>query len=99
MLLRAVIQNGTFNGVQILSPESMSEMKTLQFGSSEQCLSFYFDNINGKRILGHSGGEAGATAEMYYDTNTNVGVIVFSNLEDAPLDNVMTLLFNYGEKP
>lgn len=97
--LRTVIQNGTFNGVQILSPESMSEMKTLQFGSSEQCLSFYFDNINGKRILGHSGGEAGATAEMYYDTNTNVGVIVFSNVEDAPLDNVMTLLFNYGEKP
>jgi hypothetical protein len=48
--------------------------------------------------LGHSGGEKGATAEMYYDTNTNVGVIVFSNEEDAPLDDVITLLFNYGEK-
>lgn len=96
--LRVVIQNGTLNGVQILSMASMSEMKTLQFGSSEQCLSFYYENINGKRILGHSGGEKGATAEMYYDTNTNVGVIVFSNEEDAPLDNIMTLLFGYGEK-
>jgi CubicO group peptidase (beta-lactamase class C family) len=96
--LRMVMLNGSFNGVQILSAASMATMKTLQFGSTEQCLAFYYETIKGRRILGHSGGEKGATAEMYYDTNTNVGVIVFSNEEDAALDNILTLLFNYGEK-
>lgn len=96
--LRMVIQDGTFNGTEILSKSSMSIMKTPQYGSPDQCLSFYYEEINGKRILGHSGGEKGATAEMYYDPNTNVGIIVFSNEEDAYLENIMTLLLNYGEK-
>lgn len=72
-------------------------MKTLQFGSAEQCLSFYYETINGKRVLGHSGDEKGATTEMYYDTSTNIGVIVFNNDDDAVLDNILTLLFKYGE--
>lgn len=96
--LRMVIQNGNFYGTQILSTATMTTIKTLQFGSPDQCLSFYYETINGKRVLGHSGGEKGATAEMYYDTNTNVGVIVFSNEEDAELDNILSLLLNYGEK-
>ncbi len=96
--LRMVILNGSFNNAQILSQASMTAMKTLQFESEEQCLSFYYDTINGRTIMGHSGGEKGVTAEMYYDTNTNVGVIVFSNIEDANLDDVISLLFNYGDK-
>jgi CubicO group peptidase (beta-lactamase class C family) len=95
--LRMVILNGSFNNVQILSQASMATMKTLQFGSSEFCLSFYYDTINDKRVLGHSGGEKGVTAEMFYNPNNNVGVIVFSNEEDAELDNIVSLLFNYGE--
>lgn len=96
--LRFFIQNGrTLDGVQLLSTTSTAMMKTLQFGSAEQCLSFYYETINGKRVLGHSGGEKGATTEMYYDTSTNIGVIVFNNDDDAVLDNILTLLFKYGE--
>lgn len=98
LFLRTVVQNGTFNGTNILSTASMSEMKTLQFGSADQCLSFYYENINGKNVLGHGGGEKGTTTEMYFDTNTNIGVIVFNNDDDAELDNIVSLLFNYGEK-
>jgi CubicO group peptidase (beta-lactamase class C family) len=96
--LRMVIQNGSFNGTQVLSDASMTTMKTLQFGGAEFCLSFYYDEVKGRKVLGHNGGEKGATAEMFYDTNNNVGVIVFSNEEDAELDNIVSLLFNYGEK-
>ncbi|MBX7243828.1 MAG: beta-lactamase family protein [Bacteroidia bacterium] len=96
--LRAVILNGKLEGVQILSPASMTMMKTLQFGSPDQCLSFYYETINGERFLGHSGGEKGVTAYMFYYTNTNIGAIVFCNEEDAELDNIFTLLMNYGEK-
>jgi CubicO group peptidase (beta-lactamase class C family) len=96
--LRMVILNGSFNNIQILNPSTMAAMKTLQFGSTEFCLSFYYDTMNGRKVLGHSGGEKGVTAEMFYDTNNNVGVMVFCNDEDAPLDNILTSLFAYGEK-
>lgn len=96
--LRAIIQNGTLNNTQILTSSSVVEMKTLQFGSTTQCLSFYFEEFNGKNYLGHSGGEKGATAEMYFDTNTNVGIIVFNNDDDAELDSIISLLFNFGGK-
>lgn len=96
--LRMVIQNGNYNNTQVLSQASMAEMKTLQLGSTEFCLSFYYDTVNGRTVLGHSGGEKGVTAEMFYDTTNNVGVIVFSNEEDAELENIVTLLFNYGDK-
>ena len=96
--LRAIILDGTLDGAQLLTASSMAEMKTLQFGSNEQCLSFYFETINNKEYLGHSGGELGTTAEMYFDLNSKVGAIAFSNEEDAPLDNIMSLLFSYGEK-
>jgi CubicO group peptidase (beta-lactamase class C family) len=95
--LRAIIQNGTHNGTQILSASSIAEMETLQFGSAEQCLSFYYDSINGKSVLGHTGGEKGATTAMYYDPSTNIGVIIFNNNDDAALDDMITLLFNYAE--
>ncbi len=98
IFLRMVMLNGSVNNIQILSQPTMTEMKTLQFGSTEFCLSFYYDTVKGKKVLGHSGGEKGVTAEMFYDTNTNVGVIVFSNEEDAELENTVSLLFNYGEK-
>ncbi|MDX1913858.1 MAG: serine hydrolase domain-containing protein [Saprospiraceae bacterium] len=97
IFLRTIILNGTFNGTQILSPSSMNAMKALQFGSNEQCLSFYYETIGGKTLLGHSGGVKGVTADMYYDTNTNIGIIVFSNDEDAPLDNIISLMINYAE--
>lgn len=97
-LLRVFIQDGTLDGVQVLSAESTALMKTLQFGSADQCLSLYYETINGKRMLGHSGGEKGATAEMYFDPNVDTGVIVFNNDDDAALDNIVTLLFNYAEK-
>lgn len=96
--LRMVILNGKFNNTQILYPESMTAMKTLQFGSTEFCLSFYYDIFNGRKVLGHSGGEKGVTTEMFYDPNNNVGVIVFNNEEDTDLENILSLLFNYGEK-
>jgi CubicO group peptidase (beta-lactamase class C family) len=95
--LRMVILNGSFNTTEILSQASMTTMKTLQFGSEEFGLSFYYDAVGGRRVLGHSGGEKGVTTEMFYDTDTNIGVIVFSNEEDAELEDVVSLLFNYGD--
>jgi CubicO group peptidase (beta-lactamase class C family) len=93
-----VIQDGSLDGKQILSQATMTEMKTLQFGSSTQCLSFYYDTMSGRKVLGHSGGEKGVTTAMYYNPSNKVGVIVFCNEEDANLENIISLLFDYGDK-
>ena len=94
--LRVFIQEGSLNGIRILSTTGIKEMKKLQFGSSEQCLAFYYDEIDGRLVLGHNGGEKGVTTEMFYDPSTNVGVIVFNNDDDADLLNILALLFSYG---
>jgi CubicO group peptidase (beta-lactamase class C family) len=96
--LRMVMLNGYFNNTQILSQASMTEMKTLQFGSAEFGLAFHYVTIDGKEFLGHSGGEMGVNTGMYYDQNNNVGVIIFNNDDDADLINVFLLLYSYGEK-
>ena len=98
IFLRAIIQGGTFMGRQILQSSSMDEMKKLEVGSTEQCLSFYYETIKDKKYLGHSGGEMGVTTEMYFDPHTGLGVVVLCNDEDADLENIMALLFHYGEK-
>ncbi len=96
--LRAIIGNGTLNGVQILSPASMTTMRTLQYGDTNQCLSFFYDTSTDRKLLGHTGGEKGVTSEMFYDVNTNVGVIIFANDEDAKIGTMSSLLYSYGEK-
>jgi CubicO group peptidase (beta-lactamase class C family) len=98
IFLRMVIQKGSFNGKQILSQATITEMETLQFGSDIQGLSFFYDTINGSKVLGHTGGEQGVTTMMFYNPSNKVGVIVFCNQEDADLDSITSLLFDYGDK-
>ncbi len=96
IFLRMVIQKGSFNGKQIVSQATINEMRTLQFGSNTQGLSFFYEA--GNKLFGHTGGEKGVTTEMFYDVNTNVGVIIFANEEDAKLSTISSLLYSYGEK-
>jgi len=36
--------------------------------------------------------------QLLCNNSNNVGVMVFSNEEDTELENIVSLLFNYGEK-
>ena len=94
--LRAIILGGTFEGTQILSSATVNQIKTEQFGSQEQCLSFYYTTLNGKDYLGHNGGEAGVTTDMLWDPETGIGAIAFNNDDDTNLDNVMQYLLEFG---
>ncbi len=98
IFLRMIMQKGTFNGKQILSQATIAEMETLQFGTPTQGLSFFYETGSGRKLLGHTGGEQGVTTEMFYDVNTRVGVMIFSNEEDARLGTISSLLYEYGEK-
>lgn len=96
--LRAIIQGGTFQGTQILTSSTINLMETEQFGSQEQCLTFYYTTLNGTDYLGHSGGEMGVTTEMLWDMETGIGAIAFNNDDDTNLENVMLYLLEYGKR-
>ena len=96
--LRACINGGSLGNARILSAESLSAMSNLQFGATNQALAFYYANIGEKRVLGHDGGEKGSTTALFFAPQSNVGVIVFNSDDDAPLERIIGLLFNYGER-
>jgi CubicO group peptidase (beta-lactamase class C family) len=57
----------------------------------------YYREIGNLNLLGHSGGEQGATSDMVFDPNTNVGAIVFSNTTSiSDIDLIVNSLIQYG---
>lgn len=95
--LMAFATGGSYNGNQILKPATSDLIKTLQFGSDEQALAFYYITINGKRVIGHNGSEMGVTTEMYLDPIRNTGVIILNNNDETNLERSLSLLFNYAD--
>ena len=100
--LRMLMLDGKLNSVQILRPETIQLMRNptvgfqrgslfLQFG-----LGMYYTDIKGKILYGHGGGEQGTSTEMYYDLNSKVGVIIFTNTTNANLNLITYSLYKYG---
>lgn len=83
--LRAFVNDGQSQGVRILSAASVAEMRRLQIPQldSAQGLMWYYDTLNGQRVLGHDGGETGVNTLMFYRPADGVGVLVFSNTSAA----------------
>jgi CubicO group peptidase (beta-lactamase class C family) len=96
VFLRAIIGGGSYAGVTLLSPVTVAEMKSLQMGSSSQCMAFYYDTYDGIDVLGHNGGEMGVSTDMFMNPENNVGAIVFNNDDDTDLRKVVALLLRYG---
>jgi CubicO group peptidase (beta-lactamase class C family) len=99
--LLAVQNDGSYGGVQILSPAAMAEMKTVQFPgiNPEQGLAFYYWNVDGMTLLGHDGGDPGVVTDMYYRPADNVGVILLANgpAQLAPYYDVFQELFAFAD--
>lgn len=100
--LIAVMQDGSFNGQQLLSGASINEMLTPQIPSLDatQGLNWYQEEIyltggGTVQVWGHNGGESGVSTDMYINPNNNIGVAVLSNGEGDNL-NVIDELYNYA---
>ncbi len=96
--LSAIAIDGSFNGNIILSPQTVNIIKAPQFSSSKQALTFYYIYVNGQRVIGHSGSEMGVTTEMYYNSESNTGVIVLNNDDEINLNKIVSLLFTYANE-
>jgi CubicO group peptidase (beta-lactamase class C family) len=79
----AHLQNGMYNGAQILRPETAHNMHTRQFGMHPQlngmCLGFYEETRNGHRIIGHGGDTVYFHSDMHLMVDDGVGLFVSYN--------------------
>jgi CubicO group peptidase (beta-lactamase class C family) len=79
----AHLQNGTYEGAQILTPETAKLMHARQRGKSDEtdamCLGFYEESRNGHRIIGHGGDTNWFHSDLHLIPDANVGFFVSYN--------------------
>ena len=79
----AHLQNGTYEGAQILTPETTKLMHARQRGKSDEtdgmALGFYEESRNGHRIIGHGGDTNWFHSDLHLIPDANVGFFVSYN--------------------
>jgi CubicO group peptidase (beta-lactamase class C family) len=79
----AHLGNGTFDGAQILKPETIKEMQTPQGlplpGMNDMALGFYEESRNGHHIIGHAGDTEGFHSDLHLILDQGVGIFMSFN--------------------
>lgn len=75
------MNNGTYNGKNIISYESEMEMRKVPKGNRNYALAMahYYDMIEGVEMLGMSGGAHGIHSGMYFNPKEKYGFVVICN--------------------
>lgn len=100
--LRMLINNGTFEGTQIIGSETLALMqqKTLSLVRGglafDLGLGMYYYNFKGTILYGHGGGDQGITSTMAYDIEKKVGVIFVTNTTLINPDLIVYSLYKFG---
>jgi CubicO group peptidase (beta-lactamase class C family) len=93
-----LIQQGTYNGVKILNPQTVDLMKKPVFANGAFGLGLILD-FNGGGFVGHSGGERGVETGMFYNEASKTGFIAFTNTSASSPDEmpiVAAMLLKYA---
>ena len=77
-LLLPQLNGGRYNGVEILSEESIAEMRRPQFGGNSG-LDFGLRDHDGSTLIMHGGGVPGYSTKFILDVDSKVGVYVAAN--------------------
>lgn len=82
-LMIAHLQNGKYENVQILKPETAEMMHSRQFANlpdmNGMCLGFYEETRNGHRIIGHAGDTDYFHSDLHLMPDTQLGFFVSYN--------------------
>jgi CubicO group peptidase (beta-lactamase class C family) len=83
--LAAYANGGTLDAARILDQSTVDQMLTVQFPAVDptQGLIWYYDSIGGRTVVGHNGGDYGASTDMFFDPATGDGVVVLVNVDDS----------------
>ena len=95
----AHLQDGKFNDVQILRPETAKTMHARQFGLHQalngMCLGFYEETRNGHRIIGHGGDTVFFHSDLHLVLDSGVGFFVSYNSRGKGEISPRTALWNH----
>jgi CubicO group peptidase (beta-lactamase class C family) len=85
--------DGNFNGVQILEPETINLIRSSQipFIDPTQGLVWY-SYEDGGTWWGHSGGDSGVSTDMYFNEDTQTGIIVLANSDNSHIQILNELI-------
>jgi CubicO group peptidase (beta-lactamase class C family) len=107
-MLGMFIQDGTYQGKQILKKETVQYMKQKSnvsgsIGSSETCsnaLWLYEKNLlpGYAEVMGHDGSDAGISTYAYFNPETGVGYVLLTNADQDGSGNVDKQSTNIGSK-
>ncbi|HSG67399.1 MAG TPA: serine hydrolase [Bacteroidales bacterium] len=97
-----LLNEGSYKGMQILSPEAVSTMATVQdpnwstaYGTAGLGL-FMREDLGDRVVWGHNGGSgAGYAAHMYFCDDENTGVVITTNSEQY-MPVLVEYLFDYA---
>lgn len=82
-LMIAHLENGTYEGTQILRPETVQMMHSRQFGTlpnmNAMALGFYEETRNGHRIIGHAGDTQYFHSDLHLIPDAGVGFFISYN--------------------
>jgi CubicO group peptidase (beta-lactamase class C family) len=80
-LLGVILSDGAPGGVRILSPASVALLQRRLVPSIDpvQGVLWYWDEIDGRAVIGHEGGEVGISTAVWADPATGDGVVVLLN--------------------
>ena len=96
--LNAIMNGGSYNGYQLLKPETAKTMYTPQT-SLDPTMGFHMSlEEESLGLWGHNGGEEGTSTDVVFDPVTKIGVIVFTNMSDVDLQSVYVKAFELGKK-
>lgn len=104
-MLGMFIQDGTYQGKQILQKETVQYMKQKSevSGGSETCsnaLWLYESNLlpGYAEVLGHDGSDAGISTYAYFNPETGVGYVLLTNADQDGSGSVDKQSTNIGSK-
>ena len=98
--MSSFINNGMYNGIEILKSETIELIKTVHYPdvAYDQGLIWYYRNLNGRTIFGHSGGDIGSATEMLISFSNNLGVVLLSNAGHGGMGQIGNAVFEYAEE-
>ncbi len=81
--LRCFMNGGSYNGVRLLSEETVNEMFTLHYpqAGSDHGLCWVQYDIGGVAYWGHSGGDPGVSTAFFFRPSDNFGFIILTNAD------------------
>ncbi len=95
-LLNAFVNNGNSYDYQLLKASTINEMVKPQISAiNNEGFHLFLENAN-RDIWGHSGGEQGVSTLVGFNTETKVGAIIFTNIEDADLSEILVEAYKLG---